>query len=86
MQVAVKSATKNRRLGVTAKRYLGLYPRGANIGDQVCVFIRPCVPFVIRKLRSRNEYQLIGECYVHGIMDGEAECMGDLQRTEICSM
>ena len=83
MQVAMKSACKNRRLGVTEKRYLGLYPRGANVGDQVCVFIGVCVPFVIRKLGGRNEYQLVGECYVHDIMDGQAECMGDLQRTEI---
>ena len=83
MQVAMKSASKNRRLGVTEKGYLGLYPRGANIGDQVCVFIGACVPFVIRKLGGGNEYQLVGECYVHDIMDGEAESMGDLQRTKI---
>ena len=83
MQVAMKSATKKRRLGVTEKGYLGLYPRGANIGDEVCVFIGACVPFVIRKLGSRNEYQLVGECYMHGFMDGEAECMGDLHKTEI---
>ena len=79
----MKSATRTRRLSITEKRYLGLYPRGANIGDQVCVFLGACVTFVIRKLRGRNEYQLVGECYVHDIMDGEAECMGDLQRTEI---
>ena len=83
MQVAMKSASKNRRLGVTEKGDLGLYPRGANFGDQVCVFIGACVPFVIRKLGGGNEYQLVGECYVHDIMDGEAECMGDLQSTEI---
>ena len=82
IQVAMKSATRTRRLSITEKRYLGLHPR-ANIGDQICVFIGACVPFVIRKLGGRNEYQLVGKCYVHDIMDGEAECMGDLQRTEI---
>ena len=84
MQTAMKSATKNRRLGVTAKRYLGLYPRGTQIGDQICVLVGACVPFVIRKLEGRNEHQLVGECYVHCIMDGEAENMRDLQKTEIC--
>ena len=83
MQVAMKAAIKLRRLGVTAKRYFGLFPRGAQIGDQVCVFTGACVPFVIRRHETEDKYQLVGECYVHGIMDGEVEHMNDVQTREI---
>lgn len=83
MQVAMKAAVDRRRLGVTTKRYLGLFPRGTKIGDRVCVFTEGCVPFVIRRHEIRDEYQLVGECYVHGIMDGEVDDMKDLQKREI---
>ena len=83
MQVAMKAAVKLRRIGVTAKRYLGLFPRGTQIGDHVCVVTGVCVPFVIRRHETEDKYQLIGECYVHGIMDGEAEDMSDVQKREI---
>lgn len=83
MQTAVKAAVRRRRLGVTTQRYLGLFPRGTKAGDHVCVFTGACVPFVIRRCESRDEYQLVGECYVHGIMDGEVEVMSDMQKREI---
>ena len=57
----MKSATRNRRLGFIQKRYLGLYPRGVNIGDQFCVFVEGCVRFVIGKLGGRSEHQLVGD-------------------------
>ncbi|PMD29684.1 hypothetical protein L207DRAFT_444914, partial [Hyaloscypha variabilis F] len=37
----------------------------------VCIFLGGNVPFVLRA-RNDSKYQLIGECYVHGVMDGEA--------------
>ena len=45
-------------------------------GDRICV-VRGCVtPFVIRpvgeKLEGQVCWELVGECYVHGLMDGEA--------------
>jgi hypothetical protein len=30
------------------------------------------VPFVMRRVEERREYEMIAECYLHGIMDGEA--------------
>ena len=83
MQVAVKAAVHRRRLGMTKQRYLGLFPRGTEVGDQVCVFAGGWVPFVIRRHQARDEYQLVGECYLHGIMDGEVDDMEELQKREI---
>ena len=39
--------------------------------DIVCIFYNARQPFVLRKLED-NSFKLIGECYVHGIMHGEA--------------
>jgi hypothetical protein len=51
-------------------------PDEAEEGDFIAVFLGFTVPFVLRRVHGTvgahsNEYQLIGHCYVHGIMDGE---------------
>lgn len=71
MQIAFKTAVRGRRFGTTRKGCMGLYPRGTRIGDRVCVFAGGHVPFVLRQDDERDSYQLIGECYQHGIMDGQ---------------
>ena len=83
MQVAMKAAVQRRRLGMTTQRYLGLFPRGTKPGDQVCVLTGGWVPFVIRRNQARDEYQLVGECYLHSIMNGEVDDMKGLQTREI---
>ncbi len=45
-------------------------PRLAQNGDLVCLLFGGQVPFVIRKLHE-EQYSLVGECYLQGIMDGE---------------
>ncbi len=57
--------------------YLASVPVSSLPGDVVCVVMGAKVPFV---LRPRNGgYQLIGECYVHGLMCGEALKMSGLE-------
>ncbi|KAK0638428.1 Heterokaryon incompatibility protein 6 [Lasiodiplodia hormozganensis] len=79
---AVRRATRNRRLGVTEKKYLCLLPRHSKVGDIVCVFVGCHVPFVIRGTGS-GRYQLVGECYVHGIMDGEVMDMQEVPHISV---
>ena len=55
----------------TKQGRIGLVPRGALKGDSIAVFMGADVPFVLRATDT-EEYELIGECYVHGIMNGEA--------------
>jgi hypothetical protein len=53
---------------------VGLIPRYAKAGDQLCIIYGCSVPVVLRKQRGENDHhywQLIGEAYVHGHMDGE---------------
>jgi hypothetical protein len=52
--------------------FLGLGPQQSRPGDKIVIFLGPKVPYILRK-REFGQFQLIGEAYVHGIMDGE--CM-----------
>ena len=66
----MKEATINRKFAHTAEHgYIGLMPRRAEVDDLIYVLHGGQVPFVLRK--SDEAYTFIGECYVHGIMDGE---------------
>ena len=59
-----------RRFGITSLGYVGLFPAQAQKGDVIVIIYGAPRPFVLRP--KHEDYQLIGECYVHGIMDGEA--------------
>ena len=54
---------------------MGLAPAEARVGDKICILLWGQVPYVVRE--QDDHYVLIGECYVHSIMKGEA-----LQGTE----
>ncbi|KAK1671239.1 heterokaryon incompatibility protein-domain-containing protein [Colletotrichum godetiae] len=57
--------------------YIGTVPWNAQVEDYVVLLEGFRTPFVLRKLPNstgscvRDEFQIIGDCYVHGIMDGE---------------
>lgn len=40
-------------------------------GDVLCVLFGGNVPYIIRT-KDDESHNFIGECYTHGIMDGEA--------------
>lgn len=79
MRLAVL-ALEGRRLVTTSTGYLGLVPEQSRKGDLIAV-LRGCnFPVVVRPLKcdlemvrmSCRRYRYIGECYVHGLMNGEA--------------
>jgi hypothetical protein len=51
--------------------YLGLGPASILPGDIFCIFGSAQVPFILRHWEGHG-YKLVGECYVHGVMHGEA--------------
>jgi hypothetical protein len=59
-----------RRYFVSDLGYLGWVPRFAQEGDRICAFYGCRFPFVIRP--KGEGFQLIGACYMHVIMEGEA--------------
>ncbi len=64
-----QTAAQGRRFFTTLSGYMGIGPPHMRSGDLVCVFLGGNVPWVIRQ--DGLEYSLVGECYVHGIMNGE---------------
>lgn len=59
-----------RLLFISTSGFMGLVPPKAIPGDEIALIFGANVPFVVRK--QSDHYQFIGECYVYGIMDGEA--------------
>ncbi|KAF2804652.1 uncharacterized protein BDZ99DRAFT_149700 [Mytilinidion resinicola] len=72
---AMVAANEDRRYFTTRGGYLGIGPVGIRSGDLVCIILDADVPFVLRKSAANGagnaQFELVGECYVHGIMDGE---------------
>ena len=54
-------------------QWFGLAPDGTEIGDIVCILCGCSVPVILREGSGDDTgcWRLVGECYVHGIMDGE---------------
>ena len=50
--------------------YIGVGPKQLQSEDLICVLLGADVPFVLHEGPPQC-YQLIDECYVHGMMDGE---------------
>nr|OQO30712.1 hypothetical protein B0A51_01836 [Rachicladosporium sp. CCFEE 5018] len=61
----------NRRMGRTAKGRLALLPRSAGVGDLIVVCKGGRVPLCLRPA-DQVTFTLMGEAYVHGVMNGEA--------------
>ncbi|KAK7458527.1 hypothetical protein Landi51_01350 [Colletotrichum acutatum] len=62
-----------RRPFVTDGGYVGLAPMAASVGDHVWIIIGADAPFITstRSCIWTGYSQIVGEAYVHGIMDGE---------------
>nr|RBQ89273.1 hypothetical protein FVER53263_03656 [Fusarium verticillioides] len=70
---AIYSCYTVYQIGKTDKGRVGLVPLLAEAGDQIYVLNGSAVPFVLRRgKRLLNAHRLVGECYIHGIMHGEA--------------
>lgn len=67
----VQEAVWNRQLIKTKRGHLGLAPDTAEKGDMVCILYGCSVPVVIREADNGN-HELVGECYIDGMMDGAA--------------
>lgn len=66
--VAAVRDTNAQRIGMATQRgSIGLAPSNANVGDVVAVFTGGRVPIILRP--QTGYYTVVGDAYVHGIMD-----------------
>jgi hypothetical protein len=61
--------SQGRCFFVTDKGFMGLGPSNTRKSDVVCVMLGGEIPVILRE--EGDGFKLIGECYVHGVMNGE---------------
>ncbi|KAG4432236.1 hypothetical protein IFR05_012269 [Cadophora sp. M221] len=67
----------------TMNGYLCQVPVGSQIGDKLVIFQGHEVPYLLRPSQGAT-YSVVGNCYVHGIMYGEAWDENVIQEIHIC--
>ena len=66
---SIQRVSFQRRFCVTHGGRLGWVPRHAQEGDAIAIIAGIGVPMALRS--KMTDYEVLGNCYVHGIMDGE---------------
>jgi len=61
--------TYGRKMFTTEDRYVGLGPKNMQRGDCIASLEGGHVPYILRQVGER--FELIGDCYIHGVMQGE---------------
>ena len=67
--------TADRKFFITEDGHLGTGPWNAQPGDEVWVLYGGDVPFLLRPIQNapiQHSFRFLGDCYLHGFMDGEA--------------
>ena len=79
-----------RRICNTQRGCIGIIPPNSQTRDRICVFSGAPTPFLLRPSvdlcpdgSQRTAYELVGACYINGIMQGELKDV-ELDREMIC--
>ncbi|KAL8995136.1 MAG: hypothetical protein Q9169_005079 [Polycauliona sp. 2 TL-2023] len=73
----VNFLTNGKKLVTATDGRLGLVPRATEPGDEVCVILGCSSPLILRSAENGGAHNVVGECYLDGIMAGEA-LLGEL--------
>lgn len=65
----------SRAFFTTDSGHFGFGPNNTAAGDQVFLLIGSDIPFILRP--AGEKFELVGACYVHGIMYGEGLCQNN---------
>ena len=71
------------RLITTSGGQVGMACPEVRPGDAVCILAGCSVPIILRILES-GEYQFIGECYIHEVMNGQRFKSETIERFVLC--
>jgi hypothetical protein len=63
-------AAPGKRLCWTEAGYLGVVPGESRLDDEVWLLKGGKMPMVLRKV-DEGTYELVGDSYIHGVMNGE---------------
>ncbi|KAH8710041.1 hypothetical protein GQ44DRAFT_814110 [Phaeosphaeriaceae sp. PMI808] len=68
----------NAKVCITKKGYVGIVPGRTQVGSLVTVFFGSAVPFIVERTKDSGVYRLIGEGYIHGVMQKDSIGLQDL--------
>jgi hypothetical protein len=78
------NATEGRRFFNTKGGFIGLGNEGVKLGDEVAILAGGVTPFILRRdmttAARRDHFSLVGEAYIHGLMDGEGLRIGEIKQ------
>lgn len=78
----VSGGAEGRRFARGRAGFYALCPPAAQVGDRLCLLFGGKTLYCLRPTGDKEDaYRFVGECYVQGVMDGEALDMiepGDL--------
>ena len=66
---AIDAFNDDKVFGSTAGGYVGMFPAAARPSDLIWVLFGGEFPFVLRKMGRGQNFQLVGQCYIHGRME-----------------
>ena len=72
IQSCVTGMESHRKFCLSQVGRICWVPYAAQTGDIVSLMRGSPIPVIIRQSQRENSYFVIGQCYIHGIMDGEA--------------
>jgi len=72
-KIGILSIARGSKLFITQSKRIGLTSLSTEIGDEAWVLRGGQVPFLLRRRNAGDspDYMLVGDCFVHGCMDGE---------------
>lgn len=76
MRYRIAKANEYCHLFATDSGALGTGLWDMEAGDIVCILFGGKVPYILRPTQNEGQYLFMGECYVKGLMQGEAMDMG----------
>lgn len=69
-ETVMQDVHRGRRFGITACGHVGVFPGETRNGDLIVLLPGATMPFVLRR-SGGDGYILVGDCYLHGVMEGE---------------
>ena len=80
---ALQGTLHGWRFVVTKNGYVGVVPNMTKVGDVVAILKGGRVPFVLKRSEKRDgAFRLVGECYVHCLMNGEGLSLPGIEERE----
>jgi hypothetical protein len=61
---------KGRKFCLAGDKFMGLVPEHTQPGEAVTIMLGASTPYIIREYGLGQSSRLVGECYMHGMMDG----------------